>query len=62
MSNEVLVLNQRKVRATDSNSLLRLYDQASEIVSRSLSQLDRIRAGKSVERLSKELKRRKIAF
>jgi hypothetical protein len=60
MSNEVPTLNQQNVRGTDSNSLLRLYDQAKEIFTNSPSQQERIRAGKAVERISRELQRRKV--
>lgn len=62
MSNEVFTLNQRNVRGTDSNSLLRLYDQANEIFTKSPSQQERISAGKAVERISKELQRRKVSL
>jgi hypothetical protein len=62
MSNEILTLNQQNVRGTDSNSLLRLYDQANDIFTKSPSQMERIRAGKAVERISKELQRRKVSL
>jgi hypothetical protein len=60
MSDEVLTLNQQRVRGTDSNSLLRLYDQANEIFTRSLSQQERTRAGKAVQRIARELEKRKV--
>lgn len=52
--------SQQTLRGTDSNSLLRLYDAAQEVCRTSASQLERTRAGKAVERLTKELKRRNI--
>jgi hypothetical protein len=39
---------------------LRLYDQANEIFTRSPSQQERARAGKAVERIARELQRRKV--
>ena len=39
------------LRATDSNSLLRLYDLATAIVARSPRRQDRARAGKAVQRI-----------
>lgn len=49
-------------RVTDNNSLLRLYDQANDVSQKSLSQRERARAGKAVERISQELQRRKVTF
>jgi hypothetical protein len=60
MSNEVLTLTRRNIRGTDSNSLLRLYDRAKAIFTQSPLQLERVRAGKAVERIAKELQRRKV--
>ncbi len=62
MSNSVLTFYQKHLRGTDSNSLLRLYDLANEIVSRSPSQLERARADKASQRIAKELQRRKVPF
>jgi hypothetical protein len=60
MSNEILKLNQQSIRGTDSNSLLRLYDEASEIVTTSPLHQQRLRAGKAAERIAKELNRRQV--
>jgi hypothetical protein len=60
MSNEARTFSQKDIRGTDSNSLLRRYDQANEIFTKSSLQLERVRAGKVVERISKELRRRKV--
>ena len=62
MSNEVLTYDQRYLRGTDSNSLLRLYDLANEIVNGSPSQLERARADKAIQRIVKELQKRKVPF
>lgn len=51
---------QQALRGTDSNSLLRLFDEANHILQTSDRQLERERAGKAVLRISKELQRRKI--
>lgn len=60
MDSALLAHSQQYLRGTDSNSLLRLYDQVSELLTKSLSQSQRVRAGKAVERITKELQRRKI--
>jgi hypothetical protein len=60
MSHEVLVPNQQTVRATDSNSLLRLYDQAKVTFEESPLERERARAGKAIERISEELQRRNV--
>jgi len=62
MNREFLIPNHRLVRGTDSNSLLRLYDQANEVSKNSPSQQERARAGKAVDRISQELRRRDVRF
>jgi hypothetical protein len=52
----------RHIRGLDSNSLLRLYDQANLIVDKSLSQLERIAADKAIRRIVKELEKRNVSF
>jgi len=61
MSHDVLTLGQQTLRGSDSNSLLRLYDLAKEIVSNSRSQQERARADKAVQRIAKELQKRKVS-
>jgi len=51
---------QATLRGTDSNSLLRLYDRAREVVSKSPVQQLRAKAGKTLERILAELRRRSI--
>jgi hypothetical protein len=62
MSNDVLSLEQRNIRATDTNSLLRLYDLAKEILNQSPSLQERARADKAIQRIAKELQKRKVPF
>jgi hypothetical protein len=61
MINDLLTL-QRNVRGADSNSLLRMYDQAQDVFARSLLREERSRADKAIRRIAKELKRREILF
>lgn len=60
MSNHDLAGSQQSLRSTDSNSLLRLYDRAQDVLRTSVGQLERARAGKTIERITKELQRRKV--
>jgi hypothetical protein len=60
MSNDLLTMDQRNLRGTDSNSLLRLYDLAKEIFNRSPWQQERARADKAVRRLAEELQKRNV--
>jgi len=60
MSNELVTVTRQSVRGTDSNSLLRLYDQANEIITRSPSQQQRLKAGRAVEYIARELHRRNV--
>ena len=62
MNHEFLIPNHQIIRGTDSNSLLRLYDRASEVTKKSPSQQERARAGKAVDRISQELRRRNVSF
>jgi hypothetical protein len=57
MNPDVLALDHRNIRGTDSNSLLRLYDLANKIVSQSSLQQDRAQADKARDRISKELRK-----
>jgi hypothetical protein len=60
MSHDVLALDQRNLRGTDSNSLLRLYDLANAVFHKSPSQQERTRADKAIQRIARELQRRKV--
>jgi hypothetical protein len=61
MSTDVLTLGQTNLRGTDSNSLLRLYDLANEILTKSASLQERTKADKAIHRIAKELKRRNVS-
>ena len=61
MSDNVLLIGQGAIRATDSNSLLRLYDSAQAIFNNSSLQQEREKAGRAIERIAKELMRREIS-
>jgi hypothetical protein len=52
--------NQWSFRGTDSNSLLRLYDQARALLAQSPLSQERLKAERVVQRITKELKRRNI--
>lgn len=54
--------DQTTIRGTDSYSLLRLYDRARDFVAQSASQSECARAGKLIERIAKELLKRKVSF
>ena len=60
MTNDALILEQRKLRGTDSNSLLRMYDLAHGIFNNSQSQQERARADKVIERIARELQKRNV--
>jgi len=62
MSNDVLTLGPQDIRGTDSNSLLRMYDQASAIFNKSPFLQERTKADKAVRRIAKELQKRAIPF
>jgi hypothetical protein len=60
MSDHDLGSGPRDIRTTDSNSLLRLYDWATQLFNTTNSQLERTRAGKLIQRLTKELQKRQV--
>lgn len=62
MSDEILLLGRQSLRGTDSNSLLRLYDQMSDILRHSFSQGEKTRAEKVIQRVATELAKRHIPF
>jgi hypothetical protein len=62
MNSEVLSLHTQQVRGLDSNSLLRLYDLAKDVVQRSTSQQERARADKAIRLIRTELEKRKVAL
>jgi hypothetical protein len=60
MTNDILSLRQTALRGADSNSLLRMYDDARAIAASAGSQLERARADRAVERIARELRRRNV--
>jgi hypothetical protein len=60
MSTNVDTVSLSRLRGTDSNSLLRLYDEVRGIVERSQSRQERVRAEKAVQRIVGELRKREV--
>ena len=60
MNADLFRLGRRNVRLTDSNSLLRLYDQARILSRQSGSPQERARAEKAIEIVTSELRKRKV--
>ena len=62
MSNDVLPFQHWNIRGADSNSLLRMYDLATEVFNKSKSQQERARTEKLIQRIVKELQKRKVTL
>lgn len=62
MSYDVLAVDLGSIRGTDSNSLLRMYDKAHGILSKSQSQQQRARADRAIQRIAKELEKRNVPY
>jgi hypothetical protein len=62
MSDDVLLLALPHLRATDSNSLLRMYDEANGILNNSQSLQQRLRADRALQRIAKELEKRNVSL
>jgi hypothetical protein len=60
MTNDILSLRQTALRGADSNSLLRMYDDARGSAASARSQQERARAERAVERIARELGRRNV--
>jgi hypothetical protein len=60
MRDDILTLSKQSFRGTASNPLLRMYDHASRILSRSSSQQERARADKALQRIATELNKRHV--
>jgi hypothetical protein len=60
MNNAPQMLAQKVPRGIDSNSLLLLYDQASVIFRQSPSHLERVKAQKTIQRITSELHKRHV--
>jgi hypothetical protein len=62
MNDNRLSLAQHNLRGTDSNSLLRMYDQAQQVLHQSPLQREQAKADKTVQRIARELKKRRVTF
>jgi hypothetical protein len=60
MGNDPLVFDRLNLKGTDSNSLLRLYDQANRILGSSAVGHERAKADKAIRRIAKELQKRNV--
>jgi hypothetical protein len=60
MHDDVLTLGLKSIRRTDSNSLLRMYDRAAEILRSAPSEQDRARADKAIPNIAAELAKRHV--
>jgi hypothetical protein len=60
MRNHLLILAPKHLRATDSNSLLRLYDQVAVLLRQAQSGQDRLKAQRTIQRLRSELHKRRL--
>ena len=60
MTDNVLTLARRNIRSTDSNSLLRLYDQAKALCTHSPSPKVRAKADKAIQSIGAELRKREV--
>ncbi len=62
MTNSVDTVSLSRLRGTDSNSLLRLYDEVHGVLNRTQSQQQRARAEKAIERIATELRKRNVGL
>lgn len=62
MAFDVLITGPRSIRGMDTNSLLRLYDLAQDVVTRADSQLERTKADRAAQRALAELRKRNVPF
>ena len=60
MSHDAFTMDQRNLRGTDSNSLLRLYDLAKAVLHKSTLRQERARADRAMQRIARELQKRKV--
>jgi hypothetical protein len=60
MAIDAMIGSQRNIRGTDSNSLLRMCDQAYHARDTSPSRLDRAKAERVIRRIMTELRRRNV--
>ena len=61
MSSDGLPTDRPWIRGADSNTLLRLYDEARQAIDRAGTQTERQRADRAARRITQELRRRYVA-
>jgi len=61
MKTDVLTAGLADIRGADSNTLLRMYDVAIEIVAGSTTLQERVRAERAIRHIAKELRKRHVA-
>lgn len=59
MNSDLFAMGGQQLRGLDSNTLLRLFDQATMVFKGSLLQQERARADRTIQRITRELERRK---
>jgi len=62
MNDDGVPFDRWDIRGSDSNSLLRMYDLAADILYTSAMQRERENADKAMQRIAKELHKRKVAL
>jgi hypothetical protein len=62
MAFDVLIIGERNLRGMDTNSLLRVYDFARDVGTRSDLQMERAKADRTAQRVLRELRKRKVPF
>jgi hypothetical protein len=62
MAFDVLLTGERKIRGMDTNSLLRMYDLARDVITHTDSQLERSKADRAAQRVLTELRKRNVPF
>jgi hypothetical protein len=60
MNHDIDTVSLSRLRGTDSNSLLRLYDEVQRTLKQSQSQHERERAEKAIDRITTELRKRNV--
>ena len=60
MSTDPLAFHEQGLRGTDSNSLLRLYDQARAALGQAVLRGERAKADRALRRIARELAKRKV--
>jgi hypothetical protein len=62
MGTDDLTINRQRLRGSDSNTLLRLYDQANERLGACTTQVQRAQADRAIRLVGDELRRRQVSY